>query len=116
MWGGVYSKGAFQAEELAGASNGVGEWRRRAAGGAVEPETPGRSRGGPGRAWRWSPGLSSSASVGASPRSGPYRCPPEVRRTYPERQGAGCELGARKHRDDLGPPAYECLKSFEKFS
>lgn len=40
MWGGVWRQGAFQAEELAGASNGVGEWRRRAAGGAVEPETP----------------------------------------------------------------------------
>lgn len=40
MWGGAYCKGAFQAEELAGASNGVGEWRRGAAGGAVEPETP----------------------------------------------------------------------------
>lgn len=51
MWGGVYSKGAFQAEELAGASNGVGEWHRRAAGGAVELETPaGAGEGRPGLA------------------------------------------------------------------
>lgn len=57
MWGGVCGKGAFQAEESAGARYGVGEWRRRAAGGAVEPETPARSRGGPGPAWRWSLGL-----------------------------------------------------------
>lgn len=85
-------QGAFQAEELAGASNGVGEWRRRAAGGAVEPETPARSRGGLGPAWRWSPGL-------------PFLCHTRARlrvRGTP-RQGVGCELGAGEHLHEIGP-------------
>lgn len=80
-------------ESVSGAGGRRGAlWSRR---------PPARSRGGPGPACCGSPGLPSSASVGASPRSWPHPCPPGVRSTL--RDGAGCELGAHKHQDDHAP-------------